>query len=145
MVTRHRRHRHEAVMILAGSVMLSALAGLTWVVFILAHFLVLVLVLAVAAVAVAWRAGQHRRPPRRLVQARPAHDRELTALRAENAQLHAQVSQLRREAQDATTAMHAAWDAASSVPPRASQEHSAARDQLTRTPLSGVRELGGPR
>jgi hypothetical protein len=139
MRPRRRRH-HEAVIILAGGILLSALAGLVWVVFILAH--VLVLVLIVAAVTVAYRAGQHRRPPLRLVKARPVDDPELAALRTENARLHAQVSQLRREAQDATTAMHAAWDAASSTPPR---PRGAARHQLALTPMSGVHELGGPR
>jgi hypothetical protein len=139
-----RRRRHEAiVVIMLGGILLSVAAGFAWLVFVLAHFLVLVL--TIAAVAVAYRLGQRHCPPVRVIQSRPADDPEAARLRAENARLHALASQLRREAQEATTSMHAAWDAASSVPPRPRPEPSTARTRLLGDPLAGAHELGGPR
>ena len=74
------------------------------------------------------------------LRARPTA--KVTADSAELARLRAELDQARTELAEAKANAAAAWDAASSVPPKTTRP-APGREQLLADPRAGVHELGG--
>ena len=151
MSTRIRR-RHPGRDFAFGLVLLAAL---TVFLGILAHpeaAVAILLGLGIGGVAV-YAALRRALPPQ---PARPGLDEpagararleaERDRLTAEIASNEREIEDLKAQLRDAKASAAAAWDAASSAPPRPRQEPGTARDRLARTPMSGAHDLtGGPR
>ena len=137
--------RHPARTIVLGTGLLLAADMAAWTVYLTLR-LAAFLVLPAAAAVVAYRAGCRRTlPPLRVVRGTVlrADDRlaEVDWLRSENAALRDEVDQLRADLYDARLQAAAAWDAASSVPPRPPRPVPPAITRLLADRMSGVRAL----
>ena len=107
------------------------------------------LLLLLAAVSgFAWLNARHRLPwqqARRVLPSqghgKPRQANLAESLAIENAALRDEVDQLRADLQDARLQAAAAWDAASSVPPRPARPRPPAITRLLTDRMSGVRPL----
>lgn len=140
-MTRRTARRHRTPHLATTALALAAVLVLLVVAEVAAHLAGLAL--AALIFGAGYWLGLRRRPVAKASISKP--DSQAAMLNKEVARLQQELEREHERTGQAEASAQAAWDAASSVPPKPRKEPGIAKDRLLADPLGGVHELGGPR